>query len=545
MVTQQNKAQTLKFLRLRPTSISFIALALLSILVIVPSCSSDKVDFAVIAPADTLIYIESIDLGKALGAVTSSRDFKESVESSPDFSAVNGMRVGIMVTGMDAQDDSAPDLDGTEIRIKPRFVLVANSDSWFWDPADFLEGPIADFVAGSYGKGVKAENIDDKDGIITAWKAVDGRRVFAMAKEELVFFSNDIESLRLVLATHRGERDNLSGNSALQKIRGESIAASGYISQRGVAQLSNFVGISTALATTDDEDGKSFIARVVPDLLRANVREVLWTSTISNGGITDQYEVVLSEQVSEEMSVAMQTVTRESDELLSMIPSSAKSVTRYDLASPSIAWDTLIGNLTGSTDILNGSVLGRVADGALASYGITLANGFASAATAPVFTASLDETGEQVLAVFKVRDPEMLKSVVAIDFIKPPESVESFSLWKSDDDEFAYAEKGDLVILGEMESVMLSLSAMRSGEVLSKMSGIERFIGTKGATVTLGKDSDSIDQLAKALSLKTKGKRSGDSVYVVATEFTSRGIVRKTSSSSGLIGALISQFSGR
>jgi hypothetical protein len=542
MVTQQNKVRTHEKLLSRVESPMILALITIFILIGATSCSSNKTDFAMLAPIDTLIFIESKDIGQALGAVTGSSAFKESVESLPDFSSLNGMRIGVIVTGMDAEGDSIEGQDGEEIRIKPRFVVVAESSSWFWNPSKFLEGPIADFVSDSYGKEVKTSRIDDQDGAITEWKAADGRKAFATSADDLVFFSNDLSALQLVLVTRRGERDNLSGNSALKRIRGDWMTAAGYISKEGVAQLSNLVGISTALTTTDDEDGRSFIARIIPDLLRANVKEVLWTSKISEDGIEDRYEIVLAAEVAEQMSVAMQTVTREANELLPMVPASATSVTRYDLASPSVAWGELTYNLSESTDVLNANILARVLEGVFAPYGVAMADGLASSAISPVFTVTLDESGDQVVAVFNVRDTQLLRSVVAIDFLKAPETVDSFSFWKSDDDEFAYAQKGDLVVLGEFESVKKALSSMQTTDSFSKTADFSRFKDTKGAAVTIGRDAESIEQLARALSLKSKTRKGTANTYIVSTKFTTRGILRTTSSSTGLIGSLISQF---
>ncbi len=506
------------------------------------ACSTNPTDLSTLAPSETLIFLESNDLGSALGAVTGSSQFRSAVELPPDFSSIAGLRIGVFVTGFDVGEDSVSD-ESAELRLRPRFVAVAESPSWFWNPNSFVDGPLANFVATSYGKDFKTESFDERDGEVRVWTSGDGRSSFVAVRDALVLFSNDRDALIAVLATRQGERNNLSGNSALRRLRREGSLAIGYIPQAGVAQLSNFVGISAALSTTDDEDGRSFIARIVPDLIRANVKEVLWSAKASDAGLSDRYEVVLSESVAEQMSVAAQTVTRESAELTSLIPSSAQTVTRYELGSPSVAWYALLENLSLSTDVLNGTLLSRAADGLLAPYGVILAGSLIDGVTSPVFTFALDDSGEDVVALLKVRDIEMVRSVVAIDFMKSAEAVDGFSLWASDDDEFGYAQKGDVVVLGDLDSVRRVLASSRSGELLAKSPEFARFAKAKGASVSLGRDSESIEQVAKALSLKMKTGNVAVSSYIVSTEFTPRGVIRSTSSACGLLGSIISQFS--
>jgi len=507
------------------------------------ACSGERTDFASIAPSDTLVYLESENLGVALGAIGDSPELGRVVEEGPDFSPLSGLRAGIFVTALDAAEDVVSD-SGSELSLRPRFVAAVESDSWFWNPDSFLTETVGDFVSKSYGKDVKTEKSDEKDGTVILWKSSDGRSAFGAVRGSMVLFSNDRDALQAVLATRRGERDNISGNSALQRLRGAQGIASGYVSQAGVIQLSSFVGISTALSTTDDDEGRSFIARIVPDLVRANVKEILWTSSATESGITDRYEIVLADKVAEEMSVAAQSAQRNADELLSLVPTSARTVTRYGIASPSVAWSALVRNLSESTDILNGTVLTRAADGVFAPYGVASAGVLTTEVDGSVITLSLDDSGEQVVALFRARDTQSLRRTIVADFSKPAVSTGGFSLWMSDDGDFGYAERAGLVVVGESEAVQTVLSQSRSGEGLSKSPLFRDFIASKGLSVTVGRDAESVEQMIKALSLKGD-KPAGSVDYLVSTEFNTRGMVRTTVSSFGLVGSLLSQFSAR
>ena len=52
------------------------------------SCGSPPVDLRSLAPAETLVYLETNDLGKALGALTESRAFSEAAKRTPDGSGL-------------------------------------------------------------------------------------------------------------------------------------------------------------------------------------------------------------------------------------------------------------------------------------------------------------------------------------------------------------------------------------------------------------------------------------------------------------------------
>ena len=62
------------------------------------SCSSKPTDPRTVVPADSLIYLETQDLGKAVRAVTESEAFRNAAASQPNLSAVDGVRLGIAVS---------------------------------------------------------------------------------------------------------------------------------------------------------------------------------------------------------------------------------------------------------------------------------------------------------------------------------------------------------------------------------------------------------------------------------------------------------------
>jgi len=81
---------------------SWIALLLLLGL---SACSSQPTDVRNVIPGDALVYLETQDMGKALQAVTDNDAFRAAAKAQPDFSALNGIKVGVAVTGFETKEE--------------------------------------------------------------------------------------------------------------------------------------------------------------------------------------------------------------------------------------------------------------------------------------------------------------------------------------------------------------------------------------------------------------------------------------------------------
>ena len=61
-----------------------------------------------LAPAETLVYLETNDLAAALQPIVDSKPFNEVAKSKPDFSALKGVQLAVAVTGFETPKKSSP-----------------------------------------------------------------------------------------------------------------------------------------------------------------------------------------------------------------------------------------------------------------------------------------------------------------------------------------------------------------------------------------------------------------------------------------------------
>ena len=389
-------------------------LCALAFLLLFISCSSQPTDLRTFAPADTLVYLETNDLGKALGALTESRAFQDAAQSKPDFSALSGMQTAIAVTGFEASENQVT-AENAVLNFKPRFVAIADTHTWNRYALSFTEERLGAFVNETYGSEVTLEAGEKNGGKSFVWTAKDGRKVFAFVAGSRIFFSNDETALEKSLAVARGEAESLQKNEALGKMRetAQNALAFGYVSTDGIAQISNLAGVSTALASTDDDDGRSFIARVLPQVLRNSVREVFWTATKTGQGIEDKYSITL---MPETASVVKETLvpaapTASNAKLIAYVPPDVFSATRYNLQNPRIAWRSLLLVAGKNTDAVSAKILIAFSGSLLEPYGVTDAENFLSAVDSEIWTVNFDAEGEKSAVLVSYDSDEELEKL--------------------------------------------------------------------------------------------------------------------------------------
>jgi hypothetical protein len=548
--TQRRKGNLLKIF----APLRFCALAFLLFLI---SCGSPPTDLRSLAPADTLVYLETNDLGKALGALTESKAFQDAARRTPDFSALQGMQTAIAVTGFEASENQVT-AENSVLNFKPRFVAIADTHTWHRYTLSFTEERLGGFVNETYGGEVTLAAGEKNGGQSFIWTAKDGRKAFAFVKDSKIFFSNDETALEKSLAVLRGEADSLVKNEALGKMRetAGTALAFGYVSADGIAQISNLAGVSTALEATDDDEGRSFIARVLPQILRNSVKEVFWTATKTGQGIEDKYTITLMPEtaavVKETLIPAAQTESQA--KLIAYVPPDAFSVTRYNLQNPQIAWRSLLLVAGKNTDAMSAKILIAFSGSLLEPYGVTDAETFLSAVDSEIWTVNFDPEGEKTAVIVAYDSDEDLeklkKSVAEINFKKPFENAPGGAFWTSEDKETTFLLTGGLpgqkryLILGASESVKKCIETNFS--YLNKEASpqyrnfYDGFAGSNAVAVTYGKDST--EKIVEVLGEKKAENLQMLTNYKTETRFNASGIERRTVSPFGLIGRILEQF---
>ncbi|MBS1795239.1 MAG: hypothetical protein JSS81_15385 [Acidobacteria bacterium] len=513
------------------------------------ACGSKPTDLRTLVPADTLVYLETPDLGQALTTLTDARAFRDAAKQQPDFSALKGVQTAVAVTGFEASENQVT-AENSILNFKPRFVAVADTHTWNRYALRFAENQLGEFVNETYGGEVTLDEADKNGGRSFVWTAKDGRRAFAFVTGSRVFFSNDEAALERTLAVARGEADSLVKNDSLARLRdgaAKNALAFGYVAPDGVAQLANLAGVSAALDATDDEQGRSFIARVLPQVLRNSVKEATWTATATEQGIEDRYAVTLSPETT---AVVKETLVPAAAPANSAeyLPADVYSATRYNLQNPQIAWRSLLlvagKNAAGpntAADPLSGKIILAFSDSLLEPYGIRDAEGFLSAVEPEIWTANADAEGDKTVAVFGVKDAEKLKqSISGMNFKAPAEKRGAADVWKNADGTIAAAFVGNRLILGETETVAKCLDAPAGGQTLAKSAAAQKFSESGAVAVTYGKDST--EKTVDALGEKKSENLQMLTAYTTETRFNASGLERRTVSPFGLLGRLVEQF---
>lgn len=507
------------------------------------SCASKPAGLRRLVPAESLIYLETNDLGRAVRSVTESKPFLELAKEKPDLSALNGIQMAVAVTGFETSEQEIT-AENSILNFRPRFVAIAETHAWNWQALSFAENKLGEFINEVYGGEISLETSDKYGGSYFVWTAQDGRKAFALVQGSLIYFGNDESAIEKCLAVKRGEAESIARNSKIPAGTGNELAT-GYISPDGTAQIANLAGISMAMRTGEEEEVKSFVARVLPELLRNSVMDASWTAVKSEQGIEDRLTISLKPEVGTVFNETLIPGGNTSTELPAFVPADVFSATRYSLRDPQIAWRSVLLVAQKQTDEMSGKIIASFSGSLFEPYGIADPESFLSAAGAEIFTAKFDAEGERAVAMAVVKDIEKAKRSIAreINFSGPAEQHSGAELWRSGDGEFAAAFPGNVVIVGDAQGVVKCLQAKQSGVNLPTLPTFNQFSESRAAAVTVAKDIESAAKIVEVLGDKKSDEASVSVSYLIETRFNQNGIERRTISDFGLIGSIIGQIS--
>lgn len=507
------------------------------------SCTSQPSDLRKLVPVETLVYLETQNLGKTLKSLTEGKAFQELAKSKTDFSALENIQVAVAVTGFETSEKQITD-EQSILNFKPHFVAVADTHTWEWQTRGFVEDKLRAFVSENYGEDVNQTISDKNGGKWFVWTATNERKMFAFVQSSQIFFGNDESAIEKCLAVKRGEAESLLKNESFARLaKAENASAFGFISQDGVAQISNLAGISTAINATEDDDGRSFIARVLPQILQKTTKELTWTASKIEQGIEDKVFISLNTEATSVFKETLVAPSQTSSNAAEFLPADIFSVTRYNLQKPQIAWRSLLLIMAKNTDESSGKILINFSNSLLEPYGISDAETFLSAIGSEILTAQFDAEGEKTVVIVDIKDSEKVKkSIAEIDFKAQPENE---GIWKSKESELSAAFFENKLILGDGESVSHCWQAKQSGNNFTKNEYFQRLFDTKAVAITFAKDTDSAEKVASILADVKNENKKLDTFYLTETRFTDKGIERKTVSDFGLLGMMLEQLANR
>ena len=502
------------------------------------SCSSKLTDPRTLIPSDALIYLETKDLGKTLDAITERSVFQQLAKGRPDLSALSGIRLSVAVTGFEVSEQKITD-ETSVGEISPHFVAVAETNAWNWQALSFTENKLGEFIKESYGGEAELETYPKNDGKYFVWTSQDGRKTYALVQGSIIFFGNDESAIEKCLAVKRGEAESIVKNSRIALFSADSLA-SGYVSTDGIAQVANLVGIQFAMRASEESEVKSFIARVLPEILRNSVKEISWTADKTKEGIEDRFIVATNPEIGQVFNETLVPAGNSEVNPANYLPKEFVSATRYNLRDPQVAWRSVLLTAQKQTDEVSGKLIAALSSSLFEPYGVDDAELFLSAVGPHVITVKFDTEGEEVAVIVVPRDYEKIKKslVREINFSDPPDILNGDSfIWRSGDGDLAMGTTNGVAIFGDGESV---LKCLQSGQ---NVNGLSARLSESGVvSVTIGKDVESAGQVVEVLAAKKKGYEAIPSNYLTETRFNKSGFERRTISDFGIIGSMIGLF---
>src|SRR6476469_56432 len=292
-------------------------------LVLFASCSSKPTDLRSLAPADALVYLETNDLGAALQPIVDSKGFVDAAKSKPDLSALKGVQLAVAVTGFETSEEQVNE-ESSVLDFKAHFVAIVDTHAWQWQTNSFAENQLGEFINKIYGGGAQLDTSPKNGGTEYIWTAEDGRKAYGFVTGSLIFFGNDQSSIEKVQAVRRGEADPIAKTGKLPAYA-DNLAV-GYVSTDGIGQIANIIGAQKAKESGEEGEVQSFVARVLPQLLRGAITDATWTAKKTDQGIEDNLNLTLNNDIASVFNETLAPAEATDQSLLDLAPADATTV---------------------------------------------------------------------------------------------------------------------------------------------------------------------------------------------------------------------------
>ncbi|MFN6962904.1 MAG: hypothetical protein ACK4S4_03970 [Pyrinomonadaceae bacterium] len=513
---------------------------LFAALLLVAACGSKPSDLREIAPADSLVYIETNDVEAVLRPIVESTAFSQAAAARPDLSALRGVQVAVVVTGFETTENKIND-ESSVLDFRPHFAAIVDTHLWNWQARSFAENQVGEFVNKIYGGGVQLETGPKGGGHEFIWTAEDGRRVYAFVEGSLLFFANDRSSIDKCLAVRRGEAESFAKTGKAASSPSTLIA--GYVSPEGVGQIANVIGAAEAKDSGDDEQLQSFVARVLPQILRGSISDVVWTAAAGPGGVEDRLTFATNAEVTSVLNETLAPADAIDTSLLQFVPGSLPSVTLYSLKDPRIAWRSVLLTAQRLTDPATGQILAGSSNAVFEPYGVRDGEMFLSAVRGSIVTARFDDAGERSVVIATASDLERLRRSLLPE-LKPDKQrseAAGVDFWYAPSDDVAAAFVDGTIIAGDAESVVRCLGARGADNVL-KTTSAHGLASLRGPAVTVAFDTMIASDLASVLGERKETKDNAAVRFLTETRFTRSGVERRVVSEVGLAASIVAEL---
>ena len=523
------------------TSKFFLSLCFSAAVIFLMSCSPAPTDLRIYAPNDTVVWLETNNVLETLEAITENETFQNITNEKPDLSQLENVQIAVAVTGFETSEKQITDSQSI-LNFKPKFAVIAETHAWSWQTAALVENNLDEFIKKKYGADVKLEKLSKEAGTLYKWTSGDDRQLFAFVEDSLIFFGNNEESIEKCLAAKSGAAENLSKNGSLNSKRdmAKNALSFGFVSNEGIKQIADLIGVKQAIETSKEEAPRSFIAKILPEIVRGTIKEISWTATRNKSKIEDNFFIETPSEISTVLKETIVPNSKSDQNFAEFLPAEIFSATRYNLEDPQIAWRSLLIIAAKQLVEQSAKILLAFSDSFFTNYGVANGEIFLSSVGGEIWTARFGAEGERSAAVVRIKDPEKLKSSLTddFDFNKAGDS----QIYKAKTDDISAAFVGEFLIIGDSESVLKCLNAKESGQNFAKTAKYAEISGSSAAAVTFSNDVGSAKGAAKVFGNLRNENENTLSTFITETRFSGRGFERKTVSDFGFIGTILSQF---
>jgi len=504
------------------------------------ACSRTPDDPKRYLPADSLIAVASDDLGAALRPVVRNASKQAGINTLPDLSNLDGLKIAAAITGFEAREIPA-DGNRSVLDLRPKVVAIMELNAWSWQVNSIIENCIGELINQAYGGEAELESYPISDGQYYVWTARDGRRIMAFVAGGLVFIANDEAALDKVLSVRSGSEQALSFNFADAKGENREIVARGIITEAGIAQISNILAIQMAIGSVEDEESKQFISAALPVIVRNSIKQVEWTAVDDGAGFEDRYRIVPEPKIGQVFAETLEAGKGEFRELAKMIPADAAMITFYNLKDSRIAWRSILLSIQAVSDPVTARLAPVFAKTLAEPYGIDDTESFLAAAGNRIASFRIDPEGEQVAVTGLAVDETLLRRSMTKELAetKNVEKIGSYTILRAE--EYCYAAgDGGRFAAGDCAAVEKAVGAATAGGSLAG-TDVERQIADVSRAAAVTFSTRNVD-LAAILSLfggRVPEGKSGVERIITTTNFDSGGAKRSAKSDFGLIGWML------
>lgn len=487
-------------------SLVFLTLTTLSILIWI-YVSRKKVDAKELLPAEVLAYLEIKNL-RELALILAEKKILKTSQLPPEFS------LGIVLTKLESEieENSSNEII---MSIMPKFVAVLVTNYKKSTNLQLIEK--LNSSLSSLTGSLQIKSVEKREEKWFVWYDENEKeKLFAVAFNGLIYFSNDESSLQKAILAKKGKAESLKSLEPILKFENENSLAFGYVKPELIPQVANSLGKSLAFFLSEDQTEQVFLAQAIFSIIKNSILEVHWKMEIKDKLVQDSIFVKTDQITSDVFRKTLLPGTQAN--LQAFVPEQIQSFTIYNFQSLVLAWRSLALLTTEKSSQQTLDFLNKL----LIPYGISNPETFLNSISSEILIVKL--ANEEVVIITRTKDVEKLKRslVFKLDFKKKGTK----KIWYSKDMSFALAmPEEEVVILGETAAVEKCLRKNRS------------FPKAPNAIIsTFTRDSETPSKLKR---LFTNLDDSIESTYITETSFVNDGFHYKITSDFGLIGILI------